>query len=153
LIFLVLPLFSFSLSAVLIFYVVRNMAIGVALFVVAAPAHLPHEAVLVDGDMSDLDHVQLQTSVTLNFRTGPIGRFFICGSEHQIEHHLFPGLSHLRYREVSELVETFCRERGYPYRTLPWGRAVWKSLRVFWRPKPVLTRLEPLEVATSSDMA
>ena len=40
------------------------------------------------------------------------------------------------------MVEAFCRRHGYPYRTLGWGEALWKSYLTFWRPKPVRTDLE-----------
>lgn len=141
-VFFAVPLLWFPLANVLAFWILRNIAIGMAIFFVAAPAHLPEDAPLVDLAPRAVDHLQLQTNVTLNYAAGPIGRFFICGSEYQIEHHLFPGLSHLRFAEASPLVEAFCRDQGYPYRTLPWGVAIWKSLRVFWRAKPVVTKLD-----------
>jgi len=33
----------------------------------------------------------------------------------QIEHHLFPKISHVNYPAISRLVETSCREFGIPY--------------------------------------
>jgi fatty acid desaturase len=83
-----------------------------------------------------------QTATTVNFRTGPIGRFLCSGVEYQIEHHLFPRISHVYYPELSPLVEQFCRERNYPYRTLGWFEAIWKSLATFYRLRPVVKNLE-----------
>jgi fatty acid desaturase len=146
-VFLALPLFFFPIQTTLLFYIARTVVIGMAIFMVAAPAHLPEEAAFVEQSADHSDHLLLQTSVTLNFSAGPIGRFFICGSEYQIEHHLFPGMNHLRYPEASKIVRTFCEANGYPYRTLSWATAIWKSMRVFWRPKPVRSVLARREAA------
>lgn len=66
-----------------------------------------------------------------------IGRFLCAGLDYQIEHHLFPGISHVYYPEISRIVKAYCETHGYRYRTLGWGEAVMKSLGVFYRPKRV----------------
>ena len=43
--------------------------------------------------------------------------------------------------EVKAIIEEFCRENGYPYRTLGWGEALWKSFKVFRTPKAVQSSL------------
>jgi fatty acid desaturase len=73
----------------------------------------------------------------VNFQTGRIGGLLCAGLQYQIEHHLFPGMSHVYYPEASKIVRAYCDRHGYPYRTLGWGEAVWKALLVFYRPKPV----------------
>ena len=83
-----------------------------------------------------------QAATSVNFRTGFVGRLLCSGLEFQIEHHIFPNLSHVYYPQVRPLVEKLCREKGYPYRTMGWGEAIWKSYKVFWEPKAVRPSLQ-----------
>lgn len=136
------PLVFFSPAGVLAFNAARLVGVGYGMFIVFAPAHFPAEAVLADESQKRVDFVLRQTATTVNFRTGPIGRFLCSGVEYQIEHHLFPRISHVYYPELSPLVEQFCRERNYPYRTLGWFEAIWKSLATFYRLRPVVENLE-----------
>ena len=144
---LALPLLWFPAADVLLFYAVRAAGIGVGLFAVLAPGHFPPEAACLSRDQRDRgDFVLRQVATTVDFRTGPLGAFLCSGLEHQIEHHLFPSVSHARLRAVQPLVEAFCRRAGLPYQRLGWGEAIWKSWRVFFAPKEVVTEVEALRV-------
>jgi linoleoyl-CoA desaturase len=145
----VLPLAFFPPGDVLYFNLGRFILAGYAMFCIFAPAHFPAEAAAVEQSPGPEDFVLLQTATTVNFRTGFFGRWLCSGVEYQIEHHLFCNISHVHYPAASKLVEEFCRENGYPYRTLGWGEAVWKSYLAFWKPKKVEARLEDLRPATA----
>jgi linoleoyl-CoA desaturase len=138
---LALPVAGVPIAAVWQFYLARMMAAGYVSFAVFAPAHFPHEAACLAPETpvgSELEYVRAITTSTLNFETRSwLGRFVSAGVEHQIEHHLFPQFSHDRYAQMAPLVEAYCRHHGHPYRRLGWGEAIWKSTRVFCRPKPV----------------
>jgi linoleoyl-CoA desaturase len=136
-VWLVVPMSLFAPADVLVLLLVRTVLLSYALFAVFAPAHLPAEAVLLSGEARTGDFFLRQTATTVNFRMGHIGRLFCAGLQYQIEHHLFPGLSHVYYPEASKLVRAYCERRGYPYRTLGWGEALWKALQAFHRPKRV----------------
>lgn len=138
----IIPAMFFPLLYVVLFHVVHRALFGVAMFVMFAPAHYPAEAIAVDESELKKDPLLLQAAATVNFRTGFVGRLYCAGVEYQIEHHLFPGMSHTHYPKIAPMVEAFCRRHGYPYRTLGWGEALWKSYLTFWQPKPVLTNLE-----------
>ena len=131
------PMVFFPATDVVLFYLLRIGLMGYAMFVVLAPAHYPAEAVCLAKDHGEQDFVLQLTATTLNFRTGPVGRFICSGLEYQIEHHLFPRMSHVYFPKMSGLVEDFCQQNGYPYRTLGWYQAVWKSLDVLRKPKVV----------------
>jgi fatty acid desaturase len=137
----VLPMFFFAPLHVIGFYALRMALMGYAMFIGFAPAHFPEEAVAADGKEKSADFILRQTATTVNFRTGPFGALLCGGVEYQIEHHLFPAISPRHYPELANLISAFCREHGYPYRTLGWLEAVWKSLVVFYRPKRVLPSL------------
>ncbi|HYO57019.1 acyl-CoA desaturase, partial [Archangium sp.] len=142
-VWLVIPALLFGPLPVLAFTAVRMALLGYAIFIAFAPAHFPAKAVFLDQEgkgraeyFRKADFILLQTATTLNFRTGMLGRLFCAGVDYQIEHHLFPGFSHVYYPRMSRILKRFCEENGYPYRTLGWGEAVWKSLVAFRRLKP-----------------
>ena len=141
-VWVIIPALFYPLLYVVLFHVAHRDLFGVAMFVMFAPAHYPAEAVAVDTSELKKDPLLLQTAATVNFRTGMVGRLYCAGVEYQIEHHLFPGMSHTHYPRIAPMVQAFCHRHGYPYRTLGWGEALWKSYLTFWRPKPVLTNLE-----------
>lgn len=129
-----LPLVFLTPAEVLLFNAVRLVVYSYILFVVFAPAHLPHEAVFYAHGREPKDFVRRQTETTLNYRAGFFG-FFLSGLQYQIEHHLFPGLSHVHYRRLAPIVKRACQERGLPYRELSWGSAIGKCVLVGFRPK------------------
>lgn len=147
----IVPAFYFPLPYVLLFHVAHRALFGVAMFVMFAPAHYPAEAVALETSELAKDPLLLQTATTVNFRTGFVGRLYCAGVEYQIEHHLFPGMSHTHYPHIAPMVEAFCRRHGYPYRTLGWGEALWKSYLTFWHPKPVRNDLEAHRAAPVAD--
>lgn len=49
------------------------------------------------------------------------------GLNFQIEHHLFPGICHLHYPALSQIVQQMCQEHGLPYHHFPSFWAIWKS--------------------------
>jgi fatty acid desaturase len=141
-VWIVAPMAFFPVSSVLLFYLLRTGLAGYAMFAVLAPGHFPAEAILLEKvDMEEENFVLRQAATSINFRTGILGQLMCSGLEYQVEHHIFPSLSHVYYPKVRPLMEEFCRENGYPYRTLGWGEAIWKSYRVLWIPKAVQTSL------------
>ncbi|MEZ4360462.1 MAG: acyl-CoA desaturase [Kofleriaceae bacterium] len=140
-VWVILPMLVFPPLHVLGFYALRMALMGYAMFVGFAPAHFPAEAVAAAATEKSADFLLRQTATTVNFRTGWFGALLCGGVEYQIEHHLFPAISPYHYPELAKMVERFCHEHGYPYRTLGWGEATWKSLVVFRHPKPVLPHL------------
>jgi fatty acid desaturase len=150
LVWIVLPAAFFPLSNVLLFYLLRISLMGYAMFAVLAPGHFPAEAICLEKvDKTEDDFALRQAATSLNFRTGFIGRLLCSGLEYQIEHHLFPNLSHNHYPRVRPVVEKFCRDNGYPYRMLGWGEAIWKSFKVLRFPKPIHSNLTSIRIGLS----
>ncbi len=143
--FLVLPSFFFPFSQVALVHALRIMLMGIGLFAVLAPGHFPEDAACLKADQRGAGDFYLrQGASTINFRTGPIGRFLCCGLEYQIEHHFFPSVSPVHYPALSRLVREFCLQTGIPYRTYGWGQAIWLSWRSFFYPKAVVDDVESL---------
>lgn len=142
-----IPLLFWPVPAVIGFYVVRNIALGYAMYAILAPGHFPAEAQRsTDEVRHSTDFFVVQTAGTVSFRTGWLGRFLCSGLDYQIEHHLFPNISHVHYRAVSMEVQKFCAEQGLPYRSYSWPVALWKSWEVLRFPQQVIGS-EPVPVA------
>lgn len=138
-VFVLLPMLWLGPLAALALYALRVTAIGIALFAILAPGHFPVEAACLAPADGERAHFWLRTTVaTLDFRTGRLGRWLVSGLDCQIEHHLFPRISHVHLREVQRHVRALCERHGLPHRTLGWGEAVWKSAAAFATVKPVL---------------
>jgi linoleoyl-CoA desaturase len=149
-IWLGIPMVFFAPLEVLGFYCLRTGLMGYAVFAVLAPGHFPAEAACLSGREKNCDYVLLQTAATVNFRTGWLGRLVCSGLEYQIEHHLFPNLSHVHYPKLAVLVREFCTTHGFPYRCYSWPLALWKSLQTIQTPPPELTELYRLESTAES---
>jgi fatty acid desaturase len=150
---LVIPMCWFAPGNVVAFYLLRFGLMGYAMFVVLAPGHFPVEAACLSKEQKDSDYLLLQTAATVNFRTGVLGRLICSGLEYQIEHHLFPNVSHVYYQKMSMPVEKFCREHGLPYRSYQWDYVLWKCLTVFRTPSPIESSLEALRVPNQAGVA
>jgi linoleoyl-CoA desaturase len=151
LIWVVLPCLLWPPALVISFYVLRTILLGYAMYAVLAPGHFPAEAQRSSREGRDSsDFFAAQTAATISFRTGFFGKFLCSGLEYQIEHHLFPNISHVHYPEVSRVVRAFCADHGLPYRSYSWATALWKSWQVLRCPQPVLgpiQRAAPLPAA------
>ncbi len=146
---LILPMLFFSAVDVISFYILRNVLVGYALFFMLGSSHLPNEAACSVEDQQHAEFVLKQTAATINIRTNRYGRFLMSGLDYQIEHHLFRGISYTRLPELSELVKEYCKYHQYPHQTLGFFEASWKTIAVFYTPKPVHTDLRKL-IGTNS---
>lgn len=61
-----------------------------------------------------------QLSTTLNFANGNrLLSWFVGGLNYQVEHHLFPNISHIHYRSIAPIVERTAKEFNLPYNSQP----------------------------------
>jgi linoleoyl-CoA desaturase len=135
------PLFFLPLPAVAGFYILRTILLGYAMYAILAPGHFPAEAQRMTSEArNSVGFFAVQTAGTVSFRTGLLGRFLCSGLEYQVEHHLFPNISHVHYPEVSVVVQKFCAEHGLSYRSYSWAMALWKSWAVLRFPQQVVGR-------------
>ncbi len=86
-----------------------------------------------------------QLAATSNF--GPDSKFlnwFTGGLNFQVEHHLFPHISHIHYRSIAHLVRETAREFGVTYHSEP---TLWSALRSHLMMLKILGRKGELELA------
>jgi linoleoyl-CoA desaturase len=145
------PMMYFPPADVIGFYLLRICLMGYAMFAVLAPGHFPNEAVCFSKAQKGYDYLFVQTAATVNFRTGIIGKLICSGLEYQIEHHLFPNISHVYYPQMAELVRRFCHDSGLPYRSYRWDAVIWKSLLMLRSPSAVQANLECVRVNLQAD--
>lgn len=149
-IWLAIPMAFFPPMHVVGFYCLRIGLMGYAVFAVLAPGHFPAEAACLSGQGKNCDYVLLQTAATVNFRPGLVGRLLCSGLEYQIEHHLFPNITHVYYPKLAPIVSEFCRTHGLPYRCYSWPVVLWKSFRTLQSPSPVQTDLNGFRLGPMS---
>lgn len=71
------------------------------------------------GNMEDT-WAEHQMRTTANFATGSrLASFFLGGLNRQIEHHLFPGICHIHYGQISKIVKQTAIEFDIPYNESP----------------------------------
>jgi linoleoyl-CoA desaturase len=56
--------------------------------------------------------------------------WYVGGLNYQIEHHLFPRVCHVHYRQLSPIVERVARKHGVPYHSCP---TLWQAIRSHYR--------------------
>jgi linoleoyl-CoA desaturase len=115
-----LPLFFHPIGTVLLFYALVSAVAGVLLALVFQMAHVVEEAAFPLPDASGRQMEtpwaihQLQTTVDFARGNRVLG-WLIGGLNFQVEHHLFPRISHVHYPLVARVVEDTCREFGVTY--------------------------------------
>jgi linoleoyl-CoA desaturase len=121
-----IPMQFHSPWVVLGYYALSGIVMGFLLSVVFQVAHCVEEAEFPEPRTGHLDHAwavhQAETSVDFS-RQSWLVSWLLGGLNFQIEHHLFPRISHVHYPAISELVEQTCREFGIRYTAHPSFRA------------------------------
>lgn len=118
----VLPLaLGHSLGAVLGVYAIAMAVAGIWLSIVFQLAHCVEEAEFPDlpdrGERMTRPWVEHQLATTVDF--APDSAFltwYLGGLNFQVEHHLFPRISHVHYPALSKIVRRTCEERGIAHR-------------------------------------
>lgn len=125
LVFLVVPMLVIQVSWfwILLGFLIMHLVAGFTLSIIFQTAHvmptsdfpLPDEEGRIDNNWAI--HQLLTTS-----DYAPKSRIFswlIGGLNYQIEHHLFPNISHVHYRKLSMLVKNTAQKYNLPYNVQP----------------------------------
>lgn len=113
------PLLFNPFWAVLLFYAVVGGVAGIVMSVVFQLAHCVEEADFPQPTGTgriDKPWAIHQVETTVDFaRRSRVLSWLLGGLNFQIEHHLFPHISHVNYPAISKLVEETCRDWGVRY--------------------------------------
>jgi linoleoyl-CoA desaturase len=120
-VWIVVPMLVLDIAwwKVLLGFFVMHYVAGVILSVVFQLAHVVDHAEMPlpqeDGSMQDSWAIH-QLRTTVNFGTrNRIVNWFTGGLNHQVEHHIFPNISHIHYTKIAKIVKQTAREFNLPY--------------------------------------
>ncbi|MCG6881466.1 MAG: acyl-CoA desaturase [Deltaproteobacteria bacterium] len=117
---LAVPLFLHPLSAVIFYYCIGALVLGVTLSVVFQLPHCVAEAEfpVPPGETGQIQRPWAvhQAYVTVDYdRRNPIMSWFLGGLNFHKEHHLFPTICHVHYPAITKIVEETCGDHGIKY--------------------------------------
>lgn len=134
-IFVVIPAWVFGLVPALIGLLIMHGVLGLTLSFVFQMAHCVEDTrfPMPDPHSNKIENEWAlhQVATTANFAMkSRLASWFLGGLNFQIEHHLYPRISHVHYRALSPLVAETCREFDVPYISYPtFTRAVISHIR------------------------
>ncbi|MEM0999412.1 MAG: acyl-CoA desaturase [Bacteroidota bacterium] len=106
-----------ALLAVLIMHLVASTIMGIIFQTAHAMPEcafpIPDEANRIESSWA-VHQMETTCNYALN---GPRFSWFVGGLNYQIEHHLFPNISHYHYPQISKIVQATAEKYGVPYRT------------------------------------
>ncbi len=104
-------------------WLLAALTLGTVLASVFQLAHCVGEArfhELPEGARMSTDWAEHQVTTTVDFARGNrLLAWYVGGLNFQIEHHLFPRVSHLHYPALAPIVEAVCRAHGVRYHSEP----------------------------------
>ncbi|MCJ8331927.1 MAG: acyl-CoA desaturase [Lentisphaeria bacterium] len=117
-IYIILPLaVGLNPWLVLTFYLAHWMVLGAVLSLIFSLAHVNTVQDFPESkDGFENDWALLQLATTANFATGnKFLTWFIGGLNYQVEHHLFPRISHQLYPQIRKIVREYCSKHNVEY--------------------------------------
>jgi len=120
-IWIVLPILLIDAPwwTVIIGFVVMHYTAGIILSLIFQLAHVVEDAEMHEahksGTMKNTWAIH-QLLTTVNFSTkNKFVNWFTGGLNHQIEHHIFPNISHIHYTDIAKIVKKTAKEFNLPY--------------------------------------
>ncbi|MFT5887012.1 MAG: linoleoyl-CoA desaturase [Arcticibacterium sp.] len=119
--FIILPIMTSSILwwQTLLGFLLMHAICGQVLALIFQCAHVLEETDFFipddEGSMENSFAIH-QMRTTSNFANGStFFSWFIGGLNYQIEHHLFPNICHVHYKEISKIVKSTAKEYNVPY--------------------------------------
>ena len=114
---LFLPLGVWAWSAVLINSILAEIVANVVSFVIIAPNHTGDDVYRFDENFKTRDEFYVQQVMgSVNYPGGSDAKDFMMGYlNYQIEHHVWPDLPMLKYRQAAPQLKAICKKYGVPY--------------------------------------
>jgi linoleoyl-CoA desaturase len=123
--YIVLPVMLWGFLPWLAGFFVLHAFMGLTLSLVFQLAHVVENTEFESIALDETKHIETawaehQIKTTSNFAmNNKIVSWFVGGLNFQIEHHLFPKVSHVHYPAISKIVERKCKEFNLPYNYYP----------------------------------
>lgn len=125
---LFLPLGTWAWAAVLINSLLAELITNIHSFLIIVPNHAGDDVYRFDGRFANRGEFYLQQIVgSVNYHGGSDRTDFLMGYlNYQIEHHVWPDLPMLKYRQAAPRLQAICARHGVPYVQDPLPRRVGK---------------------------
>jgi linoleoyl-CoA desaturase len=122
--YIAIPIGLMGWQSWLLFFLCMHIGLGFTLSIVFQLAHVVEETTFdaTNGDAKQIENEWAvhQVKTTANFSPNNlIISWFVGGLNYQIEHHLFPRVSHVHYPALSKIVQEECATFHLPYNNLP----------------------------------
>jgi len=119
-------------------FVVLHYIAGLVLAMIFQPAHVVEETEFpLPSEAGSLENhwAEHQMRTTMNFATkDPVFSWLVGGLNFQVEHHLFPTISHVHYPKISAIVADTAREFNVPYlQQKTFAGALWSHETMLWK--------------------
>lgn len=118
---ILLPIYMLDLPwwTIIIGFVTMQFIAGMILALIFQSAHVIEETEFYETDSNgcvENNWAIHQMKTTANFANGSIFfSWFIGALNYQIEHHLFPNICHVHYRDLAKIVKETAKEYNVPY--------------------------------------
>ena len=132
--FFIIPIFVFGFWKALLGFFIMHAALGLSLALVFQMAHAVEEAAFpVPNDENKIENEwalhQVATTVNFAMRNKVIS-WLVGGLNFQVEHHLYPKISHIHYPQISKIVKKTCEDLNIQYNAFP---TFWQALTSHFR--------------------
>jgi linoleoyl-CoA desaturase len=122
--YIVLPVLAVGWQAWLVGYLIINMTMGLTLSIVFQLAHVVEKTSFEEAGekprVIEAEWAIHEIRTTANFAPGNrVISWFVGGLNYQVEHHLFPRVSHVHYPAISKIVSEHCTKYDIPYHYYP----------------------------------
>lgn len=135
--FIIIPLQFLPWYSFLIGFGIWVYTTGLVTSVVFQLAHAVEETSFIEAktEVLENDWAVHQVLTTANFgSTSKFLSFFTGGLNQQVEHHLFPRISHIHYPMLSPIVKETCQRHGLVYLEQPtFFHALWSHIMYLYR--------------------
>jgi linoleoyl-CoA desaturase len=132
-IFLVIPIYVLGAQTAILGFLTTGFVTGICITIVFQLAHVVEDIHFVtdkaDAEMAqvELDAIRVpddwathQINTTSNFSTkSAFLTWALGGLNFQVEHHLFPKISHIHYPKINEIVKKTCADFNVKYNEIP----------------------------------
>lgn len=119
--YMIIPAMVWGFGAWLAGFFVLHAVMGITLSLVFQLAHVVENTEFENVALDETKHIdsawaEHEIRTTANFAMGnKFISWFVGGLNYQIEHHLFPRVSHIHYPAISKIVMQKCVEYNLPY--------------------------------------
>ncbi len=119
--YIVIPIFVWGFGPWLAGFFVLHAVMGLTLSLVFQLAHVVENTEFENIALDETKHIETawaehELKTTSNFAMdSQVVSWFVGGLNYQIEHHLFPRVSHVHYPAISKIVMAKCVEYNLPY--------------------------------------